>query len=232
MSALLQQMKQDSPYAVYPLLDDVGTVARDAVGSQHGTYVSGYTLANGPGLFKGVHLAGEAAGTGAVTFPNGNLATMALANATIEWWMRPTVAPNGYEILGLTSGGGWSHPLQFQHRSENAGGVRVVAGTGPTSEVGVISAAALIQNAWNHIVVKFTNNDARIGINNVFENMSLGPRSAHGSNLMWLGWREGSGGQRGTTGHYAYLATYPSALSDARCTAHYKAGLREKVLVG
>ncbi len=233
MSALLKQMREDSPYAIYPLLEDSGTAAKDAMGGASGTYTSGYTLAQDASLFKSVLLAGEAAGLGAVTFPNGNLATMASTNATIEWWMRPSVTPVGYEIIGLTSGGGYAHPVQFMHSPSNQ--LRVVTGSGPPTETAAFSTLTVNLNVWNHIMVKFISSYVRLCINGQFEDLAGGgwtTRTAHGSNLMWLGWREGTGGQHGTTGHYAYLATYASALSDARCLAHYKAGLREKVFAG
>lgn len=209
----------------------------------NGTYTNTGALTlgvTGPGgAPSAVHLVGDGTDpSGCVLLPSPVFNLIAGSEWSISFWFRPTVAPNGYNLLGCATAGGWTQPIQV--RLTSGYHLRVLFGTGDGDEGQVFldSANPLALNTWSHIALTFKTIDGSakplavyvdgvpVQVNAASQARAFSSRDGH------LGARNGVASQGSCTGDYAVLGFWDRCLDYEEVLAQYSTGVVTKLYLG
>lgn len=219
MSALLQQMLQDSPTGLW-LLDDASGNAADIAG-------------NNPGIVTGAParkvnnrgMIGSSLSVGNTFSPGTGVPNLGASSWTIEAWVRTqVVAGNGRTILRWEASAG-----QNLVTIDGASGKAVTWVNGTTAT----SAARVDDDAVHHLVGVRDKTSAKTLIyvdKVVVETVGSGADTAgYGLGGVHIG-HYGGDTSNDMVGWLSAVALYPTALSSDRIKAHYEAGIRSGVM--
>lgn len=224
------EVMADAPISYWKLDETSGTTATDAVGGNNGTYTGGYTL-NQQGI--------PSTGRPSVLF-NGtsgyvDLGAPAALNLTTAWtleaWVFLTSSTyNGRGILSELWTGG-SNPilygLGFGITTGGAGGANSLqVGYFTGSGWQAATAGTLTINTWHHVVGTWDGTTLRLYVDDA-QVATATPSAAPvaGINGITIGRSHDTGGTPFFPGRIDEVAIYSTALSAARITAHYNAGI-------
>lgn len=221
----VMEVMADTPVSYWKLDETSGTIATDAVGGNNGTYTGGYTL-NQPGIPSTGRPAALFNGTSGYVA----LGTPASLNITAAWtleaWVYLTSTPNGSAVIGEQWTGG-SNPVLYELGfGISSGGAALEGGYYTGSAWKAVIGSALSLNAWHHIVCTWDGATLRLyadGAQVASGAQSPGPTA--GINTLYIGRRHDAGNAPFFPGRIDEVAIYSAALSAARVTAHYNAGI-------
>ena len=217
-----EEVLLDSPVARWRLDETTGTTAVDSVGGNNGTY-AGATLNQAPLINAGTAVLFSGSGSG-ITVPDAAALDLS-TNFTLRAWVKTTssAAMTLYEKgkYGSTWPGYWLKIL--------AGGTvscEVRSGNADTPKA-VSTTTVTVNNGVRHMIdaVFVGSGTLKIYIDGV-ERASVSHSIASAWNTataLYIGTR--SGGGEAYAGTLDELALFASALSAARITAHYNAGI-------
>jgi len=227
MSIYTAAILSDSPVAYWRLGDLTGTSAADASGNGHaGTYSGGVALGR----------AGAVAGTNdaAVLFDGtsgqvtcGHPTAFDLtSNFSLECWFQAVALPpssgNGRWFLGKDVAGGRSYDFGLLN---NAGTIDQCVQINGTSYYG---ATVTLDGLWHHTVATYASSTLRFYLDGIAgPTASASTPPAVTTTDLLIGARGYSGFQEFFNGTLDEVALYSAALSAARITAHYNAGLAQ-----
>lgn len=218
VSALLQQVRQDSPYGYWPLDEISGLTAFDRSGNgRNGTW------------------------TAAPVFNSGGIAGFRYVSVGTQYLDGPTITPGANISLEL-----WTRALSttvnkmvFAWNTASAVdriGMHPPYGDGNlyfdygniTSGQGRISGVWPGGTAWNHVVCVATATTRRVYFNGAltFENTAASSAPTATSRAMRLVGADDGSAANDQQMNLAHMAVYQSELSVARVRAHYEAGVR------
>jgi hypothetical protein len=215
----------DTPVSYWKLDETGGTTAVDSAGGNKGTYTGGYTL-NQAGI--------PSTGRPAVLF-NGssgyvNLGATAALNLTAAWtleaWVYLTSTPNGCGVISevYPGSGNVLYEIGFGF---SAGGAALTVGYYTGSAWYVAAGAALSLNAWHHVVGTWDGTTLRLYADGAqVATATPAAKPVAGMDGLYIGKRHDNAGSAPFfPGRIDEVAIYSAALSAARITDHYNAGI-------
>lgn len=219
------EVMADTPISYWKLDETSGTTATDAVGGNNGTYTGGYTL-NQPGIPSTGRPSALFNGTSGYVA----LGTPASLNITAAWtleaWVYLTSTPNGSAVIGEQYTGAGNPILYELGFGLNALSANLEGGYYTGSAWKTITGSALSLNTWHHIVCTWDGTMLRLyadGAQVASGAQSPGPTA--GMNALYIGRRHDAIGSPFFPGRIDEVAIYSTALSAARITSHYNAGI-------
>ena len=217
----------DTPLAFWKLNEATGTAAADSSGNAlAGTYTGGYTLgaappSNAPGA---VLLNGS---TGYI-----NCGTPAALNITAAWtleaWIYLTSTPNGAGIICEAFTGAGNNVLYAMSFSTAAGATAstLMAGFYTGSAWKAVAGPTPSLNAWHHACATWDGTTLLLYLDGAqVASLVPGVAPVAGNNGIYVGRRWDASGAPYFPGRMASAAIYGTALTAARISAHYSAGI-------
>lgn len=230
MSALLKQMRQDSPHRLWPLTDASGTASDASGNAGNGTYVGSPSLAS-----RSLLLGRVADFDGSNDYVNcGSYNLSGSASQTLEIW--------GMTDIQATAGGSEPHGLQTAfgvEYSANLFELRIgtltpefVVKAGTTTHV--LTGTAVAIGELFHLVGVYTSTTLRFYQNGVLVDSEASGGSLVANQTFAIGHvTPGQGYTRPFNGALGYAAMYTATeLVADRVKAHYQAGIRSGVVSG
>lgn len=214
----------DTPISYWKLDETSGTPAIDAVGGNHGTYTGGHTLNQ-----SGIPSTGRPSTLFDGTSGYVALGTPASLNLTAAWtleaWVYLTSTPNGAGIISeeYPDSGAVLYELGF---GIQAGGALLSGGYYTGSAWYTVVGSALSLNAWHHVACTWNGTTLRLyadGSQVATSTPAAGPVAS--MNGLYIGRSHRNVDTRFLPGRIDEAAIYSAALSAARITAHYDAGI-------
>lgn len=216
----------DVPVAYWKLNETSGTAAADSSGNAlAGTYTGGYTLGSAP--------PSNAPGAVLLNGSSGyvNCGTPAALNLTAAWtleaWIYLTATPNGSGIISeaYTGSGNVLYALAFSTAAAG-GGSTLMCGFYTGSAWKAVAGPTPSLNAWHHAVATWDGTTLLLYLDGAqVASFAPGVAPVAGNNGIYLGRRWDTTTSPYFPGRIAAAAIYGSALSAARVSAHYSAGI-------
>lgn len=237
MSALLHQMRQDSPLGLWPLETNANDVSGNA---RHGTAQAGVTFGQTMGHMQGALFNRTSTGyidLGTVT------AWQTLTAWSIEAWVRTNIAPH-------TSTAGWCGIFSESYNWQGAGSTNVQMEIGmgfnvanatdfrtgryasSPAWVSADSGVTPISGVLYHVLGSWDGSYLRIYVDGALRGSIASSGAINGDQQYRIGHRHDNAIGETTyafPGYLSHVALYSSALSLERVKAHREAGLRSGV---
>lgn len=235
------EVLEDSPLAYFRLNDVNTTAVNEVAGGASGTYAGTYTQ-RAPGATQDgdgslelpITTGSTVSGRMDVTLSGVN--TGAGTDVTVEFWMWWAGSPTNGDIIAFNSAAWPTEGLNYALWIGNDSGSGYNGWFGFNSYnndfFGVTISGNIQASRWHHMVGIFRNgarDSSRLFIDGTEKALSqqsnpAGPQQTC-SNYLRVG--AGSGPQWGWDGRVDEVSVYNGALSSARITAHYLAGLND-----
>lgn len=223
MSALLNQMKLDSPWGLWPLDEASGATAFDRSGNgRDATWSSaGHSLiTDGPAGMKAAHVG--------IVKLNGPSYTPG-ASLTIECWTR---VPNTTTDRTVVNWNTVSTISRIVTHIPYSGATTYFDFGNATDGQGRVSMTfSGTVNRWHHFVCTATSSDRNIWMDGAVVLDGAGSTSPSGSGTLVLA-GYGASADMENNMDLAMVAVYDTVLSNARIKAHYEAGIRNGSVMG
>lgn len=242
MSALLQQMRLDSPAALWPLDESSGTTAFDRSGNgRNGTYPGAGVALRGKAAPWGASALFGGAATPTQAITTGQTEMFSTTTLSIEAWVNVSALANTNEVGSIVGKRKYYADLtsdfpialyygatEFQGHADSGGDYALDASV-KFSHNGFL-------NRWTHVVFTYEASTAlRLyldGVERAFISVGVPAGISTGGGDWRIGEATEFGGgvdKDALNGSVAYAAIYPSVLPADRVKAHYLAGIRSGV---